>query len=788
MAIVNKNNIKEWFRTLKKPTEAQFHAWVDSYRHKWEKVPLDDVDGLSTAMSKKADLVNGLVPAHQLPFSITSSEVISLGNITATANSVTVEVHSSGSNRVRVDGVIYERKFPNSFSFTPVVNYTKILIIYAMPDPALFFLAEGAEALQAIEPELPEGALVIRRIVVSTDDQSIDPELATGFREKIIDGWNGVYINGDNVLINITNYGLRYRVFGSSNHRILGFINYTTNVLYDGLPLSIKNDTNSDLVFSNASAIYYSDPRYIGFTASDLPFSVKKGETANFAWRSSTKSFEIIKTGGGGAEFPDGNEGDVLVKGATEWQASSRLTDVENEVDAEIVNRSAADLAEKNERVAADNNLQGQITANTNAIGGKVDKPTTDGTLMLQKVGSVFTWVAGVVQNIANTDLTNLSARIFTQGNTFTWNTAGFFHYLKGLLDKTGNGTYTKVVVVHPTTGEMVTRDFADPAATTLAIQNANSTQKTNMRVALLGTSVPASPVINVASLSFIKREVRTTIFLSGINLTPLEPISIWIEDALGAKIYAENFYAISGVALQTTWYIPSNFELGTYKVNIQNGATAQGASQGYITVGDSTSIISLNFNSNNSTIRQRIGFALIQNTTAIVGENIFTTQVRSTNYSNSAVDNTVDASIKTDNVFLGTASWEIVLDNFDLINTGVSSNITNNHIFFTATTNNEFTDPSTLQVNANILTDQGWKVQLRPSNASQNFNVPFRIVVKKTGNSLITYYINENGVITGYGQQIIDTTLNYALAFQAGRNITADLKRQWTINAKVIY
>ena len=67
----------------------------------------------------------------------------------------------------------------------------------------------------------------------------------------------------------------------------------------------------------------------------------------------------------------------------------------------------------------------------------KVDKPTTDGTWMLQKIGAAFNWVAGVVQNIANTDLTNLSARIFTQGNTFTWDTGGFDYKIKNLLDKT---------------------------------------------------------------------------------------------------------------------------------------------------------------------------------------------------------------------------------------------------------------------------------------------------------------------------------------------------------------
>lgn len=41
------NTIKDWFKTGKFPTQPQFWAWLDSYRHKDEKVPVAEIDGLN---------------------------------------------------------------------------------------------------------------------------------------------------------------------------------------------------------------------------------------------------------------------------------------------------------------------------------------------------------------------------------------------------------------------------------------------------------------------------------------------------------------------------------------------------------------------------------------------------------------------------------------------------------------------------------------------------------------------------------------------------------------------
>lgn len=55
MAITPLNTIKNWFKTGLIPTQAQFWATWDSFRHKSEKVPVADVDGIDELLLSKAE-------------------------------------------------------------------------------------------------------------------------------------------------------------------------------------------------------------------------------------------------------------------------------------------------------------------------------------------------------------------------------------------------------------------------------------------------------------------------------------------------------------------------------------------------------------------------------------------------------------------------------------------------------------------------------------------------------------------------------------------------------------
>ncbi|GEM58444.1 hypothetical protein B0A78_03575 [Flavobacterium columnare NBRC 100251 = ATCC 23463] len=38
--------IRNWFKTGSKPTQEQFWAWMESYWHKSEKIPINQIDGI----------------------------------------------------------------------------------------------------------------------------------------------------------------------------------------------------------------------------------------------------------------------------------------------------------------------------------------------------------------------------------------------------------------------------------------------------------------------------------------------------------------------------------------------------------------------------------------------------------------------------------------------------------------------------------------------------------------------------------------------------------------------
>lgn len=49
------NILKGWFTTGKFPTQTQFWAWLDSFRHKDESVPVNEIEGLNELLDLKAD-------------------------------------------------------------------------------------------------------------------------------------------------------------------------------------------------------------------------------------------------------------------------------------------------------------------------------------------------------------------------------------------------------------------------------------------------------------------------------------------------------------------------------------------------------------------------------------------------------------------------------------------------------------------------------------------------------------------------------------------------------------
>lgn len=265
------------------------------------------------------------------------------GIVETTSNSVKINLPEDGVNWAKINGSFYERYYPDTFNFTPVTTGQKILIIYAVPDAMPFRLAQGAESTEAVEPDYD--GLFIARIIVGIAGEVVE-ENDNGYKVRSEDGWRTIN-NAAPAFISLGNNPAgSFQLTGSSD--IQGFITKQGKFLWPGRGMILYTEHAVTLKHqpqeptTNAKYFTFAED----FTTKPDGWYILK-EKASF--------IEVVELGGGSAEFPAGSPGDVLVKGAENWEASPRLTAVEAEIDAEIVNRALAD-----------NVLQSQITTEKN--------------------------------------------------------------------------------------------------------------------------------------------------------------------------------------------------------------------------------------------------------------------------------------------------------------------------------------------------------------------------------------------------------------------------------------
>ncbi|MPS74022.1 MAG: hypothetical protein E2590_12885 [Chryseobacterium sp.] len=55
VTVTTKNQLKQWFVTSAKPTQAQYYAWLDAYWHRSDLIPQARIEGLGNALANKAD-------------------------------------------------------------------------------------------------------------------------------------------------------------------------------------------------------------------------------------------------------------------------------------------------------------------------------------------------------------------------------------------------------------------------------------------------------------------------------------------------------------------------------------------------------------------------------------------------------------------------------------------------------------------------------------------------------------------------------------------------------------
>lgn len=317
MPVVNTNIIKEWFSNLKKPPQEQFWAWLDSFRHKWEKIPLIDIEGLIGILQKKADLVDGVVPEDQLPFSVVTSEVLAMGAVSVNSK-INLAVHSSGANKVRVKGRTIIRSFPNQWDFTPFVGSgIKVIRGYAVKSEDDFFISEGDELPTYTEPQIPENALEIFKITISINGIVIDEASQYGSKMKADDQWTNAYL------------GVEEGDYLSVQNQPSSF-----NLVIDPSIISPKLfGVMTVRVFTNDNNFAWDGKEFLMYTERDVLLTTQEGdpvaalpfaEGTNYTAKAGTytrlkiRDNKVLVIPGGGANFPEvGNDGDVLERDST---------------------------------------------------------------------------------------------------------------------------------------------------------------------------------------------------------------------------------------------------------------------------------------------------------------------------------------------------------------------------------------------------------------------------------------------------------------------------------------
>ncbi|BAP29373.1 uncharacterized protein CHSO_0336 [Chryseobacterium sp. StRB126] len=100
-----KQELKQYFENGDIPKQEEFWDWQDSYWHKEEKIPSDK---LAYDFSQKADLVNGVVPASQLPSYVDDVlEFDSLSNLPQQGESGKIYITKDSNKIYRWTGARY---------------------------------------------------------------------------------------------------------------------------------------------------------------------------------------------------------------------------------------------------------------------------------------------------------------------------------------------------------------------------------------------------------------------------------------------------------------------------------------------------------------------------------------------------------------------------------------------------------------------------------------------------------------------------------------------------------
>lgn len=232
------------------------------------------------------------------------SGVVTIGDIEYhPIDTIELKLHSSGVNSVIIDGSFYSKIYGDIFDYTPPTgDNLKVLIIYALPTNQIFYIAEGVAGLEAVEPTLPQGALIVRRIVTSGEGAQIDPPNLDGYKLKEEDNWKTITASTDISL----EYSDSRQNFLVSRKQPYSTI---TEIGVSGIIFS-KDVQNRDVefkIFNNVENLVItltggtSSGNFKAFKSINSGKQIKYGDCAIVKYDASDDKIFILQVGGGSA-------------------------------------------------------------------------------------------------------------------------------------------------------------------------------------------------------------------------------------------------------------------------------------------------------------------------------------------------------------------------------------------------------------------------------------------------------------------------------------------------------
>ncbi|WP_291122808.1 hypothetical protein [Flavobacterium sp. UBA6046] len=205
MAITPLNTIKNWFLTHLVPTQQQFWDLLDSLRHKSDKVPAADVDGLDTLLLAKAS--QAVVDAHL---------------IAADAHAALFAAKEDKTNKGAANG------------YAPLDNFSKVLSQYLMIVDDLV-TGGSTNLLSAEQGRLLQVQIVAINTLLTSNDINLDTV------QEVVDAIKTVQTSLSTILVNDL-------TTGGTTKALTAEMGKTLKALIDGLVIAKATDAISGTV------------------------------------------------------------------------------------------------------------------------------------------------------------------------------------------------------------------------------------------------------------------------------------------------------------------------------------------------------------------------------------------------------------------------------------------------------------------------------------------------------------------------------------------------------------